>query len=346
MVFLHQMNTLTKNRILQKGDEYFEPKKGKGWTAVPSENFGLQIQFTDYKEVRRPSEQPFPVTGNSPSNDSHPAPTARNVKTSEGVKRSPSAGTTPPSGVNPEQAAKCPASGRESISQQEAFQRLQEQRSAENRISPDNVATATAAPNVAKAESDESPVASHSATGDASYLPTIVSKKAHNLRETPETVNDARTEVAKSPVSPTPLTGDVDPATGSAPNHTQESDRAIIAKIPFDRPPTKAEQAALNREIERQPKLIPVKAAYDASNGLIKIKFPKPDPTNLIEMSEQPIWTGRNGTFTGYGLEAMRVNNNVMLSPIGKRGVGNCTIQMPLASIDELIEWLKKQTPK
>lgn len=333
MVFLHQMNTLTKNRILQKGDEYFEPKKGKGWTAVPSENFGLQIQFTDYKEVRRPSEQPFPVQATDhgkPSNDSHPAPTARKVQTSEGVKRENRTNL---------------AAG-DSISQAEAFQRLQEQRSAEHRISPDNVATATAAPNVAKAESDESPVASHSATGDASYLPTIVSKKAHNLRETPETVNDARTEVAESPVSPTPLTGDVDPATGSAPNHTQESDRAIIAKIPFDRPPTKAEQAALNREIERQPKLIPVKAAYDASNGLIKIKFPKPDPTNLIEMSEQPIWTGRNGTFTGYGLEAMRVNNNVMLSPIGKRGVGNCTIQMPLASIDELIEWLKKQTPK
>ena len=33
-------------------------------------------------------------------------------------------------------------------------------------ISPDNVATAKAAPNVAKAESDRNPVVSHSATGD------------------------------------------------------------------------------------------------------------------------------------------------------------------------------------
>jgi hypothetical protein len=93
-------------------------------------------------------------------------------------------------------------------------------------------------------------------------------------------------------------------------------------------------------------KVAAVGAAYNAKNGLVKITFPKPDPTNLIEMETQPIWTGRNGTFTGYGLEAMRVNNNVMFSPIGKRGVGNCAIQVPLASIDELIEWLKKQTPK
>jgi hypothetical protein len=61
-------------------------------------------------------------------------------------------------------------------------------------------------------------------TGDASYLPTVVSPKAHQtidkerqretarsihkqvetLRETPETAKDAPTEVAKSPVSPTP----------------------------------------------------------------------------------------------------------------------------------------------
>lgn len=47
------MNTLTKNRILQKGDEYLD---GEKWKAVPSNDYGLQIMFTKYAEVRRPSE--------------------------------------------------------------------------------------------------------------------------------------------------------------------------------------------------------------------------------------------------------------------------------------------------
>lgn len=230
------MNTLTSNRILQKGDEY---RDNGSWKPVPKNDFGLQIQFTDYKEVRRPAETPF-VHGGAPaikvetiSPDSAAQP-AR--KTSEGNERSES--------------------------------------------------------NAAKAESDESPVASHSATGDASYLPTVVSKKAHGLptvderakelaalRETPETDNNSRTEQAKPPVSPTP-----------------------------------------------------------SASGPFRIKFK--DITH--DHPDRPIWTGRNGTFTGYGLEVMKVNTNAMLSPIGKRGVGNCAIQVPLASVPELINDLQK----
>lgn len=50
------MNTLTKNRILQDGDEYLDPKGD--WKPVPATDFGLQIMFTKYGEVRRPSETP------------------------------------------------------------------------------------------------------------------------------------------------------------------------------------------------------------------------------------------------------------------------------------------------
>jgi hypothetical protein len=274
------MNILTKNRILQQGDEYFEPKGSKGWTPVPKNDYGLQIQFTPYKEVRRPTETPF-VHGGAPAIKAGP------------ISRE-TAVTTRDSKSETEQPAKV------------ATPTLP--------ISPDNVALTTALPNVAKAEKGKTPAPTLSGAGEphpASYLPTIVSKKAHligvgikydsgeivkTLRETPETSNIATTEVAKSPVSPTPLAATV-------------------------------------------------KAAYDG-NGLVKIAFPKPDPTDLIAVSEQPIWTGRNGTFTGYGLEAMTVTSNIMLSPIGKRGVGNCAIQFPKAIIPELIDWLKKQTPK
>jgi hypothetical protein len=112
------MNTLTPNRILQQGDEYRDNGK---WKLIPNRDFGLQIQFTDYKEVRRPNE----TLRETPD-------TAKDAPT-EAPKRV--ASPTP--------------------------------------ISPDR------SQSPAKAESDKSPVASHSATGDASYLPTVVSKKAH-----------------------------------------------------------------------------------------------------------------------------------------------------------------------
>jgi hypothetical protein len=57
------MNTLTPNRILQKGDEY---RDNGTWKAIPKDDYGLQIQFTTYKEVRRPTETPF-VHGGAPA---------------------------------------------------------------------------------------------------------------------------------------------------------------------------------------------------------------------------------------------------------------------------------------
>jgi hypothetical protein len=48
------MNTLSKNRIIEKGDE-FRHTDGR-WLPVPDGNVGLQIMYSEYKEVRRPSE--------------------------------------------------------------------------------------------------------------------------------------------------------------------------------------------------------------------------------------------------------------------------------------------------
>jgi hypothetical protein len=52
------MNTLTKNRILQSGDEYSHNGQ---WKPVPQADFGLQIMFTKYQQVRRPSEEPSKI---------------------------------------------------------------------------------------------------------------------------------------------------------------------------------------------------------------------------------------------------------------------------------------------
>jgi hypothetical protein len=53
------MNLLTNNRILQSGDEYSD---GVAWHPVPDKDFGLQIQFTKYDKVRRPSEPDDNIT--------------------------------------------------------------------------------------------------------------------------------------------------------------------------------------------------------------------------------------------------------------------------------------------
>ena len=49
------MNTLTKNRILENGDEYLS---GREWKPVPARDWGMQIMFTKYAQVRRPREEP------------------------------------------------------------------------------------------------------------------------------------------------------------------------------------------------------------------------------------------------------------------------------------------------
>jgi hypothetical protein len=257
------VNTLTKNRILQEGDEY---KDNGAWKPVPKDNLGLQVMFTPSKEVRRPSEKPSLRE------------TPETARPTEAPKRAVS-----PTLISPKQAA-------------------------------GKIATPVAA------ESEKVPVPTHSGTGHT--LPTIVSKKAH----------------------------------------TQESDRKIIDDIPYDQPMTDEEMAALEREKDREkaaaiktaPPLKNVPAANvpagpiekaiakakvtGASKALLEVSFAPavpPDPS--------PIWTGRNGTFTGYGLHAMTIQDMVTLSPIGKRGVGHCEIQFPKAIIPQLVDWLLRQ---
>jgi len=78
------------------------------------------------------------------------------------------------------------------------------------------------------------------------------------------------------------------------------------------------------------------------TNNICNIKFPKHDKSDPD--ASQPIWTGRNGTFTGYGLEMMLCNgDNVMLSPIGKRGIGNGCIQFPRSVIPQIVDFLLRQ---
>jgi hypothetical protein len=147
------MNTLTKNRIIEKGDEFLD---GDKWKLVPQDDVGLQIEFSKYASVRRPAEKPF------------------------------------------------------------------------KQISPEATSATRSATGATKAEKVKTPAPTPSGAGETphatSYLPTVVSRRAHSsgvtvaktgliekiketLRETPETAKDAPTEVAKSPASPTPPIG-------------------------------------------------------------------------------------------------------------------------------------------
>lgn len=88
------MTTLTKNRILQAGDEYLDPKGA--WKPIPKNDLGLQIMFTDYKEVRRPSEA---AKGNgnvtmTPVTDADRTRRERDKHETEMAERPPSLATT------------------------------------------------------------------------------------------------------------------------------------------------------------------------------------------------------------------------------------------------------------
>lgn len=77
------MNILTENRIIEAGDEY--RNNGDAWKPVPFKDVGLQVRFTDYKEVRRPKEQStVTVTLPSISPDSEtPMPKAAEIVTAK-----------------------------------------------------------------------------------------------------------------------------------------------------------------------------------------------------------------------------------------------------------------------
>jgi hypothetical protein len=141
--------------------------------------------------------------------------------------------------------------------------------------------------------------------------------------------------------------------------------RPLVAQGPGERSEPPEASAA---EIERaglptvvSTKAHKIEATYDSTGPApfppkipdpnataIKIKFP-----GLGAMKDLPVWTGRNGTFNGYGINLTRLNglggmmtDRVMLTPIGKRGEGNCIIEFPVSIIPQLIDWLEKQTTK
>ena len=297
------MTTLTPNRIIQQGDEYIDAKGT--WKPVPKDDYGLQVMFTKYAAVRRPAEEP------------------------------PKETTT----------VKLPHIGRtvEVLTPQDVTSRNLAKRVAEVKanepISPDSEKPRQTSQEIADpvaivtAKAESEPVAPHRIAPvrgersipdilenfervvEAAGLPTVISKKAHEAPWIKEHVETHPTMTEPERIE----------------KHT-----AILTHPTINvRTPERLRVAAA---LVTPPEPEPL-----AQNGIIKIAFPKPDPTDLIAMSTQPIWTGRNGTFTGYGLEAMIANDNIMLSPIGKRGIGNGCIQFPKSVIPQLVDWLLRQ---
>jgi hypothetical protein len=192
------MNTLTKNRILQKGDEY---RDNGEWKPVPKENIGLQVMFTPYPECRRPSEKPQvlkaipvsprPIKPISPDGSTNATKSAATVTAKAEKVKTP---VPTPSGTG-------------------------------ETPSPEDISRSLRA----KDDYEDTLAEAHS----VAHLPTIVSTKAHkksgvlyqgvpveDLGGTPETgQHSTRTEVAKSPASPTPSpVMDIDYAPKAAPS--------------------------------------------------------------------------------------------------------------------------------
>lgn len=88
------MNTLTKNRILEAGDEY---RDNGTWKAIPPKDLGLQIMFTKYSEVRRPSEEPLKTI--SPDSEKLMQGTPAAIVTDKAeAKQVPASGVSPAGG--------------------------------------------------------------------------------------------------------------------------------------------------------------------------------------------------------------------------------------------------------
>jgi hypothetical protein len=252
------MNTLTPNRILMKGDEY---RDNGTWKPVPVNDYGLQVMFTKYAEVRRPSEK-----------------------------------THKP--ISPDREPVKPAASRTLVEAEPATP--------------------------AKAEKVKAPVPTPSGTGEtphaSSYLPTVVSTKAHNLRETPDTANESPTEVPKRAASPTP----------------------------YD--PTGVE------EIKPCPKCGSILCGGDPC--VIHDPVPKPmviagttSTTCNIRwhstLEPECQWIGRNGTFKCRGLSIYKHGKGVIkMVPVGKRGEAkNAEIEFPVNAIGQIVDFLNKQKP-
>jgi hypothetical protein len=219
------MNTLTSNRILQKGDEYLD--KGN-WKAVPEKDFGIQVMFSKYSQVRRPSEPEHKQISPAPA-------------------------------VSPSRAAKA------ELSQVSAGKG--------EPISPDRAAIP------AKAEGDSKPGPSRLGPGER--------------------------------LSPT---------------------RALLETVLHSAPP-----CTLTRPTETEKAITKAKRIGATNGDPLNIKFSPKDKTS---------WTGRNGTFGGYGLCMNRLGDTIAIEPVGKRGVGNCLIEFPVACIPQIISWLNKQPPE
>jgi hypothetical protein len=84
---------------------------------------------------------------------------------------------------------------------------------------------------------------------------------------------------------------------------------------------------------------VPTSVEKPASTGPFYAPFPKTEFA--------PVWTGRNGTFTGVGVRMQRYQGDKFaIIPCGKRGAGNCIIEIPTAIIPLIVEWLSKQVTK
>jgi len=65
---------------------------------------------------------------------------------------------------------------------------------------------------------------------------------------------------------------------------------------------------------------------------------------SLKPLRLRPRWTGRNGSFNGYGVEVTKIGDNISIFPVGKRGVGNCEIQIPVSALPDFIRALDRVT--
>ena len=143
--------------------------------------------------------------------------------------------------------------------------------------------------------------------------------------EKPSAIVTATAEKEKTP-APTP-SGAGAPSPRSYPDFAGEFEKAVkAAGLPT--------VVSVKAHVTETEKAIETAKAMGVTVEALDLRWPK---------NEHCVWTGRNGCFDGVGMELRNIGTQIAITPRGKRGLGNCTIQFPISTIPEIVDFLLRQ---
>src|SRR5215469_11485 len=181
----------------------------------------------------------------------------------------------------------------------------------------------------------------------------LSSRESAKAIVTAKAEGDKNTALSRSGAGDAPLTGDVDTDSRPPPRRLSPTEQLIED--------AKRQALADDREVNIAAEAAKLAVAASATPVIDKeipaaeIKPPKTTrreakPAHKTDIKQVKwgdkalVWTGRNGTFGCLGIDMANYDGSfVSFVPLGKRGQGNCIIQIPVEAIPQIVEFLNRQ---